>query len=136
MQSVGPVISSDTGHFLRNDRYVYRDRSWHLGRKVILLNEQGEVVAAQTEKLTVSRPHPLWSEQDPEQWWQATDRAMKALGVQHSLQDVKALGIAGQMHGATLLDAQQRVLRPAILWNDGRCAQSALCWKREFRNRG
>ena len=85
------------------------------GVKVILLNEQGEVVAAQTEKLTVSRPHPLWSEQDPEQWWQATDRAMKALGVQHSLQDVKALGIAGQMHGATLLDAQQRVLRPAIL---------------------
>ena len=79
------------------------------GVKVILLNEQGEVVAAQTEKLTVSRPHPLWSEQDPEQWWQATDRAMKALGVQHSLQDVKALGIAGQMHGATLLDAQQRV---------------------------
>ncbi|MES4463298.1 FGGY family carbohydrate kinase, partial [Escherichia coli] len=42
------------------------------GVKVILLNEQGEVVAAQTEKLTVSRPHPLWSEQDPEQWWQAT----------------------------------------------------------------
>ena len=93
------------------------------GVKVILLNEQGEVVASQTEKLTVSRPHPLWSEQDPEQWWQATDRAMKALGDQHSLQDVKALGIAGQMHGATLLDAQQRVLRPAILWNDGRCAQ-------------
>ena len=80
------------------------------GVKVILLNEQGEVVAAQTEKLTVSRPHPLWSEQDPEQWWQATDRAMKALGVQHSLQDVKALGIAGQMHGATLLDAQRRAL--------------------------
>ena len=75
------------------------------GVKVILLNEQGEVVASQTEKLTVSRPHPLWSEQDPEQWWQATDRAMKALGDQHSLQDVKALGIAGQMHGATLLDA-------------------------------
>ncbi len=64
------------------------------GVKVILLNEQGEVVASQTEKLTVSRPHPLWSEQDPEQWWQATDRAMKALGNQHSLQDVKALGIA------------------------------------------
>ena len=93
------------------------------GVEGIWLNEQSEVAAAQTEKLTVSRSHPLWSEQDPEQWWQATDRAMKALGVQHSLQDVKALGIAGQMHGATLLDAQQRVLRPAILWNDGRCAQ-------------
>lgn len=93
------------------------------GVKVILLNEQGDVVASQTEKLTVSRPHPLWSEQDPEQWWQATDRAMKALAGKHSLQGVKALGIAGQMHGATLLDAQQRVLRPAILWNDGRCGE-------------
>ena len=93
------------------------------GVKAILLDEQGTVLASQTEKLTVSRPHPLWSEQDPEQWWQATDRAMKGLGEQHSLQGVKALGIAGQMHGATLLDKQQRVLRPAILWNDGRCAQ-------------
>lgn len=93
------------------------------GVKAILLNEQGEVVASQTEKLTVSRPHPLWSEQDPEQWWLATDRALKALGQQHSLSGVKALGIAGQMHGATLLDDQQRVLRPAILWNDGRSGE-------------
>lgn len=93
------------------------------GVKAILLNEQGEVVASQTEKLTVSRPHPLWSEQDPEQWWLATDRALKALGKQHSLSQVKALGIAGQMHGATLLDSQQQVLRPAILWNDGRCGE-------------
>lgn len=93
------------------------------GVKAILLNEQGEVVASQTEKLTVSRPHPLWSEQDPEQWWLATDRALKALGKQHSLNKVKALGIAGQMHGATLLDSQQQVLRPAILWNDGRCGE-------------
>lgn len=92
------------------------------GVKAILLSEQGDVLATQTETLQVSRPHPLWSEQDPEQWWQATDRAIKALGEQHSLRDVKALGIAGQMHGATLLDSQHRVLRPAILWNDGRCA--------------
>jgi xylulokinase len=75
------------------------------GVKAILLSEQGDVLATQTEKLQVSRPHPLWSEQDPEQWWQATDRAMKALGERHSLRDVKALGIAGQMHGATLLDS-------------------------------
>lgn len=93
------------------------------GVKAILLNEQGEVVASHTEKLTVSRPHPLWSEQDPEQWWLATDTAMKTLGAQHSLRDVKALGIAGQMHGATLLDKSLQVLRPAILWNDGRCAE-------------
>lgn len=90
------------------------------GVKVILLGEQGEVLASATEPLMVSRPHPLWSEQDPEHWWQATDRAMKSLNAQHSLRHVKALGIAGQMHGATLLDNQQQVLRPAILWNDGR----------------
>lgn len=93
------------------------------GVKAILLNEQGEVLATQSEKLSVSRPHPLWSEQDPLAWWLATDATMKALGKQHSLRGVKALGIAGQMHGATLLDKDQRVLRPAILWNDGRCAE-------------
>jgi len=96
------------------------------GVKAILLNEQGDVVASHTEKLTVSRPHPLWSEQDPEQWRSATDRAVKALGQQHSLREVKALGIAGQMHGATLLDEQQKVLRPAILWNDGRCGEECV----------
>ncbi|WP_054177989.1 xylulokinase [Trabulsiella odontotermitis] len=93
------------------------------GVKVLLLNEQGEVITSQTEALTVSRPHPLWSEQDPESWWRATDQAMKALAAQHPLREVKALGIAGQMHGATLLDKQQRILRPAILWNDGRCGE-------------
>lgn len=93
------------------------------GVKVILLDEEGELLATHSESLTVSRPHPLWSEQDPEAWWQATDTAMQALGAQHSLRDVKALGIAGQMHGATLLDKQQRILRPAILWNDGRCGE-------------
>lgn len=93
------------------------------GVKAILLGEDGKVVASCTEPLNVSRPHPLWSEQDPEHWWQATDRAMKALGEQHNLQGVQALGIAGQMHGATLLDSKQRVLRPAILWNDGRSGE-------------
>ncbi len=93
------------------------------GVKAILLNEQGDVLATHTEKLTVSRPHPLWSEQEPEQWWQATDRAVKGLGRQQSLSGVRALGIAGQMHGATLLDSRQQVLRPAILWNDGRCSE-------------
>lgn len=101
------------------------------GVKAILLNEQGEVLASNTQPLTVSRPHALWSEQDPEHWWQATDKAMRALGAQHSLRDVKALGLAGQMHGATLLDRQQRVLRPAILWNDGRCAQECAILEQE-----
>ncbi|VTN12539.1 Xylulose kinase [Raoultella terrigena] len=103
------------------------------GVKAILLNEQGEVLASHTEKLSVSRPHPLWSEQDPEHWWLATDSAIKALGEQHSLRDVKAIGIAGQMHGATLLDKQQRVLRPAILWNDGRCGEECALLEERVR---
>ncbi len=93
------------------------------GVKAILLNEQGEMLASHTEKLSVSRPHPLWSEQDPEQWWLATNSALKALGQQQSLSGVKAIGIAGQMHGATLLDRDDRILR-------------ALCWKRRYRTRG
>ena len=90
------------------------------GIKVLLLDAQGQVVASHSEPLTLSRPHPLWSEQDPAHWWQATDHAIMALGQQHPLNSVKAIGLSGQMHGATLLDAKQRVLRPAILWNDGR----------------
>lgn len=90
------------------------------GVKVILLDEEQHILASHTEPLAVSRPAPLWSEQDPEDWWQATDRAMLALAALHDLGGVRALGLTGQMHGATLLDKQQRVLRPAILWNDGR----------------
>ncbi|MBU9849152.1 xylulokinase [Rahnella aceris] len=90
------------------------------GVKAILLSEEGRVVASHSEALTLSRPHPLWSEQNPADWWDATDRAVSVLSQQHSLQGVKAIGLTGQMHGATVLDAQQQVLRPTILWNDGR----------------
>ncbi|CNJ38528.1 xylulose kinase [Yersinia aldovae] len=90
------------------------------GVKAILLAENGQVIASQSATLSVSRPHPLWSEQNPSDWWQATDKALHALAVEHDLQQVKALGLTGQMHGATLLDKQHQVLRPAILWNDGR----------------
>ena len=93
------------------------------GVKVALLNAQGEVAATGSAPLQVSRPHALWSEQDPESWWLATDQAMQALAQQHALSEVKAIGLSGQMHGATLLDSAHRVLRPAILWNDGRSGE-------------
>jgi xylulokinase len=104
------------------------------GVKAILLDEQGNVLASQTEKLTVSRPHPLWSEQDPGHWWQVTDRAVRGLSEQHSLQQVMAIGLAGQMHGATLLDKDDQVLRPAILWNDGRCAKECELLEAQVKN--
>ncbi|WP_413534979.1 xylulokinase [Rahnella inusitata] len=90
------------------------------GVKAILLSEEGQVVASHSEALTLSRPHPLWSEQNPADWWSAKEKAVLALSQLHALKKVKAVGITGQMHGATVLDAQQNVLRPAILWNDGR----------------
>ncbi|BFM47963.1 xylulokinase [Marinomonas sp. THO17] len=90
------------------------------GVKVVLMNAAGYILASSSVALKVSRPQEMWSEQDPEDWWQATDRAMRDLAKQHSLMDVQSLGFSGQMHGATLLDKQGKVLRPAILWNDGR----------------
>jgi len=93
------------------------------GVKVALLDAHGKVIAVESAPLEVSRPQPLWSEQDAESWWRATDRAMQVLAQQHDLSGVKAIGLSGQMHGATLLDSENRVLRPAILWNDGRSGE-------------
>ncbi|MBU6501957.1 MAG: xylulokinase [Burkholderiales bacterium] len=92
------------------------------GVKAVLLDEAHRIVAVADAPLQVSRPHPLWSEQDPGAWWQALDHAMQGLrhAAPSALARVRALGLSGQMHGAVLLDAHRRVLRPAILWNDGR----------------
>lgn len=92
------------------------------GVKAILLSESGDLLATHNEPLTISRPQPVWSEQSPQAWWQATDNAMLALAEKEDLSQVRAIGLTGQMHGAVLLDAQHQVLRPAILWNDGRSA--------------
>ena len=91
----------------------------------MLLTEQGAISASASAPLDVSRPAPGFSEQDPEAWWQATVRAVTALSGAARAQ-VRAVGLSGQMHGATLLDAQDRPLRPAILWNDGRSAEECL----------
>ena len=89
------------------------------GVKAILLSETGEVAAQATASLPISRPKPLWSEQNAEDWWTATNTAVARLPTEQK-KSVQAIGLAGQMHGATLLDAQGKPLRPAILWNDGR----------------
>lgn len=89
------------------------------GVKAVLLGAKGHVIAQASSALTVQRPHPLWSEQDPADWWNATQAAVLALPADLRAR-VEAVGLAGQMHGATLLGADDRPLRPAILWNDGR----------------
>ena len=112
--------NSSDGNTMEKTMYIGIDLGTS-GIKVILMDEQQHIVATITKPLTVSRPHPLWSEQDPLQWWHATDMAMRELSQQHNLKTVKAIGLSGQMHGAVLLDQQAQILRPAILWNDGRC---------------
>ena len=91
--------------------------------KALLLDDD-RIVASASAPLAVSRPAPGWSEQDPDAWWQATCDCLDALQSSHpkALSAVAAIGLSGQMHGATLLDEQDRVLRPCILWNDGRSA--------------
>lgn len=89
------------------------------GVKAVVIDEQGAVVAQESAALTVQRPEPLWSEQDPEAWWAATTAAVQAIPAEVR-RSVRGIGIAGQMHGATLLGADDKPLRPAILWNDGR----------------
>ncbi len=93
--------------------------------KAILIDDAQRVLAEHTVPLTVARPHPGWSEQDPEQWFDATKAAIIALGAQADISGVQAIGMSGHMHGATLLDATDQVLRPCILWNDTRSALEA-----------
>jgi xylulokinase len=99
--------------------------------KAVVLDRGHRVVASGTAPLTVQSPQPLWREQDPADWWRACDAAvasaLQALeGAGRAPGDVEAIGLTGQMHGATLLDASGDFLRPAILWNDGRAAAECV----------
>ena len=91
------------------------------GVKAVLLDADGAVRGQATADHPVSNPQPLWSEQDPASWWESCRTATAALKAEGApLDAVRAMGLSGQMHGATLLDASGAVLRPCILWNDGR----------------
>jgi xylulokinase len=92
------------------------------GAKALLVNEQGAVLASATEEYPLHTPKPLWSEQNPEDWWRgcrlAIRRSLASAGVTGA--DIAGIGLTGQMHGMVLLDGAGQVLRPAILWNDQR----------------
>ena len=93
------------------------------GLKGVIVDDKGYIVASHNAHISLSRPHPGWSEQDPNQWIDAAKEVLRAL--QPQLGAVKAIGLSGQMHGATTLDAQGSVIRPAILWNDTRAGAEA-----------
>ena len=87
--------------------------------KAVLVDDSQTVIDQATAPLSVSRLKPLWSEQDPQEWWRSTNQAVLKLD-ERVRSSVKAIGLSGQMHGATCLDSNDQVIRPAILWNDGR----------------
>jgi len=92
--------------------------------KALLADEQGQVLGTTLTELSLSTPKPLWSEQNPHDWWDATVSSIRQLLAQTNTKgdEIAAIGLTGQMHGLTMLDKNGEVLRPAILWNDQRTA--------------
>ncbi len=90
--------------------------------KALLMNSEGQIVSVAASEYSFEIPHPLWTEQDPSLWWDATVKsvrqAMADSGIKGS--QVQGIGLTGQMHGLVLLDEKGEVLRPSILWNDQR----------------
>jgi xylulokinase len=94
------------------------------GTKALAINPKGKILAEASAGYPCQRPKPLWSEQDPEDWWKATVKVVRAIVKKAKLKgaDVAAIGLSGQMHGSVFLDKQNKVIRPALLWNDQRTA--------------
>ncbi len=91
--------------------------------KFLLMDEKGEIANVVSETYDVEYPQPGWSQQDPADWWAAVLRGVPALLAGFDASQVKGIGCGGQMHGLVALDAADAVIRPAILWNDGRTAE-------------
>ena len=90
------------------------------GVKAILVAPSGTVEAAATTPLSLAAPRPGWAEQDPNAWWSATVSALRDVLAQQPAARVAAIGVSGQMHSSVFLDRDGHVIRPALLWCDGR----------------
>jgi xylulokinase len=92
------------------------------GTKSLLINESGQAIAEATANYPLATPKPLWTEQNPEDWWLATKATIRSVMKKSRLKpdDVRAIGLSGQMHGSVFLNAKGKVIRPALLWNDQR----------------
>jgi len=106
------------------------------GTKTIAMTEDGSILTEASASYPASHPKPLWSEQDPELWWKATVKTVRKVvsAAKAKPEDVKAIGLSGQMHGSVFLDDKDQVIRPALLWNDQRTA--AECEEIETRAGG
>ena len=93
--------------------------------KAVLIDERGRTVAVAASEYSFETPQPLWSEQDPQLWWRATQASIRAVLASAAAPgaEIRGIGLTGQMHGLVLLDQAGEVLRPAILWNDQRTGE-------------
>lgn len=91
--------------------------------KILLMDGNGTVQNVVYREYPISFPHPGWSEQNPEDWWTAVVDGIRALIRDFDKSQIAGIGCGGQMHGLVVLDKDDKVLRPAILWNDGRTAE-------------
>jgi xylulokinase len=108
------------------------------GTKCLAISREGRVLASASAGYPASHPKPLWSEQNPDDWWTATLKVVRAVAKQARLKpaDVSAIGLSGQMHGSVFLDKAGNVIRPAILWNDQRTAAECDEIERRAGGRG
>ena len=91
--------------------------------KLLLVNEKGEILRTVTKEYPLRFPQPGWSEQDPADWWKAVQHGILQLTEHVDKSAIRGIGCGGQMHGLVALDENDAVIRPAILWNDGRTAE-------------
>lgn len=113
------MMSTASSFELRRQRFLGVDVGTS-GVKAILVAPNGDVMARAVEPLQLSTPRPGWAEQDPEQWWRATIAAITAVLAADRGAVVEAIGLSGQMHSSVFLDRGGEVIRPALLWCDGR----------------
>ncbi|WP_339686740.1 xylulokinase [Gimesia maris] len=106
------------------------------GTKTLAMQEDGTILSSATVEYPLYSPHPGWSEQNPEDWWQATIKSIRKVLKAGKIKpaDVKGIGLSGQMHGSVFLNKKDEVIRPALLWNDQRTA--AECAEIEQRAGG
>ena len=99
--------------------------------KLLLMDQGGTIHKIVSKEYPLYFPHPGWSEQNPQDWFEKTMEGMKELTAECDRTQIAGIGFGGQMHGLVVLDEMDQVIRPAILWNDGRTALSIhpIRWK-------
>ena len=95
--------------------------------KLLLMDENGKIKNIVSKEYSLYFPHPGWSEQKPEDWFAQSMEGLKELLEGFDKDQVKGISFGGQMHGLVALDREDQVIRPAILWNDGRTAKQTDC---------